>query len=588
MRVAITGTTGMLGRDLLAEIVRRHLDDPDGIEVFVLGRGEGGRTLRQRVDDLADDCAAYAGVTRGRRADLAWFLRRRVECVETHLERDRLGIAPDALERMRRGGIDHLFHLAALTDFRSTPQVKATLERMNVEGTRQILALADAVGVRQLAYVGSAYSAGVVTGRVEPDHESRSGQFRNHYELTKAIAERHVRVHATERGLRVRCFRPSTIGGRLMEQPDGAIGGFKVFYAWGAYFLRVKAKLLGVDPDRAYEPTVRLPVRYFINPAAGLNIVPVDFAAKAIYAACLDEAPGDAFHVVNDAETPHVLYLGGMIRLMNLEGVVPVAAAPVDPNAAEAGYYRTVGKIFTPYITPDPIDFTTETIRPVLQRNRLRCPRVDGDALARLLAFARRHDFGLESGEAVSPGPAARAAAAVAMRRSAPAAGLARGVLAAVRGAAATGLRGPSRVTRPQGHMVVEPAQAFEQFASHHQAPSRARDQEALAGTGTELAGDAPGLISRMTGLMGLAPELAEVRVQQVVDAGQVRTSDDGVERVAPPELLGECVQPLDCAEMDRRGRRLQLRVQQVGVDERPVARSSVSVDEDRPHQRRG
>lgn len=29
-----------------------------------------------------------------------------------------------------------------------------------------------------------------------------------------------------------------------------------------------------------------------------------------------------------------------------------------------------------------------------------------------------------------------------------------------------------------------------------------------------------------MTGLMGLAPELAEVRVQQVVDAGQIRTRE--------------------------------------------------------------
>lgn len=49
---------------------------------------------------------------------------------------------------------------------------------------------------------------------------------------------------------------------------------------------------------------------------------------------------------------------------------------------------------------------------------------------------------------------------------------------------------------RPQGQLVIEPPQAFEQFASRHQAPSRACDQEALAGTGTELAGDAPGLIT--------------------------------------------------------------------------------------------
>ena len=85
---------------------------------------------------------------------------------------------------------------------------------------------------------------------------------------------------------------------------------------------------------------------------------------------------------------------------------------------------------------------------------------------------------------------------------------------------------------------------------------------------------------------MSFTPQLAEIRVQEVVDASQVHASDDGVEGVPPPELLGERVQSLDGTEMDRRCGRLQLGVQQEGVDERPVARSTVRIDDDRPPQR--
>jgi nucleoside-diphosphate-sugar epimerase len=394
-RIAITGATGMLGRDIVAELVRLHLDAPEEIEVLLLGRGADARTLRQRVDDLAEDCAEYARVRTERRDDVRRFLRERVECVELELDREDLGVAPDALERLRRGGIDHLIHLAARTDFRATPEVSASLVRVNVTGTERVLALASALGVRQLGYVGSAYSAGLVDGRVAPDHENRDRSFRNPYEWTKACAERQVRLHARAHGLRVRCFRPSTICGRLLEPPDGAIGAFKVIYGWGAYFLRLKARTLRVTPDRAYDAPLQLPLRLFMNPAGGLNLVPVDFAAKAIVAACLDEAPGESFHVVNDVETPHALYGGEMLRLLNVDGTTFVSSVPTDPSAAERAYYRSAGKLLTPYAILGPTEFVTDTILPVLRRSGLRCPPVDRAALARLLAFAKRHHFGL-------------------------------------------------------------------------------------------------------------------------------------------------------------------------------------------------
>lgn len=65
-RIALTGATGTLGRDVLAELVKDHLEAPDDIELFVLGRDSPRHRLRERIRGLVDDCAAYCGVPGGR------------------------------------------------------------------------------------------------------------------------------------------------------------------------------------------------------------------------------------------------------------------------------------------------------------------------------------------------------------------------------------------------------------------------------------------------------------------------------------------------------------------------------------------
>ena len=51
MRVAVTGATGVLGRNLLFELIKRHRGDLDSLEVLVLGRSRGGRDVRRRAED---------------------------------------------------------------------------------------------------------------------------------------------------------------------------------------------------------------------------------------------------------------------------------------------------------------------------------------------------------------------------------------------------------------------------------------------------------------------------------------------------------------------------------------------------------
>lgn len=93
MRVALTGATGFLGRNLLFEIVKRNLHALDRLQVVVLGRRRRGHSLKDRVRDiLLTDGSRYIGLSEERDTVLREFCERSVDCIEMDLELDGLGL----------------------------------------------------------------------------------------------------------------------------------------------------------------------------------------------------------------------------------------------------------------------------------------------------------------------------------------------------------------------------------------------------------------------------------------------------------------------------------------------------------------
>lgn len=101
--------------------------------------------------------------------------------------------------------------------------------------------------------------------------------------------------------------------------------------------------------------------------------------------------------------------------------------------------------------------------------------------------------------------------------------------------AAATSVRSPA----PRlSHDLASQRRREGQLRRRGEAPAGARDQQPFAGARRELARDAPGFVGGMAGPLRLAPEPAEVRVEEVVQASEVLATDDRVQAVARPELL--------------------------------------------------
>ncbi|MDT3397738.1 SDR family oxidoreductase [Streptomyces sp. B1866] len=192
MSVAVTGATGFLGLHLVRELLRRDRT------VVVLTR-PGPVPAAERIRRFLAATGVPEAETRR--------VTRRVRAVEADLGRPGLGLAPDAYRRLA-DDVDVLWHCAADT---SLAAPLAALRRVNVEGTRHVLALA-AAGARAplVCHVSTVAVAGARRhGTVLESDLDASHGFHTPYEQSKFEAELLVRRWAREHGGRALVARPS-------------------------------------------------------------------------------------------------------------------------------------------------------------------------------------------------------------------------------------------------------------------------------------------------------------------------------------------------------------------------------------------
>jgi thioester reductase-like protein len=258
--IFLTGATGFLGMELLA----RYLERTDRHVYALVRAGEeagAAERLRGVIENLSGDPDAHRG---------------RWTAVAGDAEAPGLGIEPER-RRELAAEIGDIVHSAASVSF-SLPLEES--RRINVAGTRRVLEFAELCrergGLRNLAYVSTAYVAGDHPGDFGEDELDVGQEFRNAYERSKFEAEQLVRSFADR--LPVQIFRPSIIVG---EQSSGWTASFNVLYP------PLKAFEAGAYPA--------LPAR----PDTPVDVVPVDYVADAIFELAQRPAErGEVHHLV--------------------------------------------------------------------------------------------------------------------------------------------------------------------------------------------------------------------------------------------------------------------------------------------------
>jgi nucleoside-diphosphate-sugar epimerase len=328
LRIFLTGATGFLGQELLAQAAL----DPHVEEVVCL--------VRPQVVHGRDGHVRRVGATaRGRQ-----LLERlglgaqaaRFRFVAGDVERPGLGLAAAVCARLRRT-VTHVVHCAASVSF-DAPYADSF--RANVMGTRNVLALSlglqRARGSPFVAHV--AVETSYVHGRVghvlarEGDLAFPPGYYNNYYELTKAMATLETDRAMRRRGLRVVQLLPSIVVGHSGNGNNR--GDTKVVNAPVNAFGRARAGLqagLGLAQRLGGRVAAAAASVFPADGAAELNLVPVDRVVAGVLAALrTPEAVGRRIHLATDRR----IRSDQMVSVMREELEVNVRLA--DPTLARA------------------------------------------------------------------------------------------------------------------------------------------------------------------------------------------------------------------------------------------------------------
>lgn len=223
-------------------------------------------------------------------ADIARLGGARVKTVTGDISAMDLGLSGDEYRRLI-GDVTEIWHLAAIHKLGVD---RATAERINVQGTRNVAELALAIhSIDRFVHFSSAFVSGSRVGVIREEELETGAGFRNPYEATKHQAEVLLRARGDRLPLTV--FRPSAVVG---DSRSGEIDRFDGIYHFGIMLAASPAAIAIPLPGDGRAP---------------LNIVPVDYVVDAVHAITAQpETIGKTFHIVD----PNPLSAQGVYELI--------------------------------------------------------------------------------------------------------------------------------------------------------------------------------------------------------------------------------------------------------------------------------
>ncbi len=313
--IFVTGLTGTVGSWIVRDALLR------GYGVVALARDASLHTARERVGRV------LAAVGVGDRARL-------VRIVPGDITGD-LGALTQGKNRLPDP--DCIIHCAAWTSF--DEQRSARILAANVEGTRNVLALASALGV-PFVQISTAYVAGCRQGTVLESELGTGQSFNNTYERSKCRAEQLVRDWAQESGLPATILRPSIVVG---DSVRGRIARFNTLYDFMRAF-EVIAKRRTAEG-----------MRVAASPDTTKNLIPVDYVSRAFWR-ILDHGKPGTYHLTHPAPPTMGELRDIFSRLFGVQRIsfVDSSAFLADPPTNVEKLFRKATAVYAPYLVAEP------------------------------------------------------------------------------------------------------------------------------------------------------------------------------------------------------------------------------------------
>jgi len=260
----LTGASGFIGKRLVKKILER-----EGSTVFFLIRESDKESLEHLYEFW--NCDSHRAIP-----------------VVGDLTQPLLGVSPADRKKIGKKTA-HFFHLAAIYDLNADAESQL---RVNVQGTRNTVQFAEAIGAKHFHLFSSIASAGLFEGLFREDMFEEAEGLEHPYFRTKHDSEGIVR---RECSIPWRIFRPALVVGDSrtgeMDKIDGPY-----------YFFKLIQKLRKMLPT--WMPTIGIE-------GGRINVVPVDFVVNAVdHIAHLKGEDGKCFHIVD----PTPMRVGDMLN----------------------------------------------------------------------------------------------------------------------------------------------------------------------------------------------------------------------------------------------------------------------------------
>ncbi|MEX1043041.1 MAG: NAD-dependent epimerase/dehydratase family protein [Acidimicrobiia bacterium] len=179
MTVLVTGGSGVVGASLIRHLIER------GMAVSALSRTSASDVILRNVG---------AAPVRG-------------------------DVTDPATLRSAVAGVELVYHVAGVNTM--CPVDPSELYRVNVDGSRNVVAAAEDAGVRRIVYTSSAAAIGEPAGTVGTESTPHRGSYLSHYERSKHLAEEAVFAAADH--VEVVAVNPSSVQGPGRATGTGAL-----------------------------------------------------------------------------------------------------------------------------------------------------------------------------------------------------------------------------------------------------------------------------------------------------------------------------------------------------------------------------
>jgi NAD(P)-dependent dehydrogenase (short-subunit alcohol dehydrogenase family) len=348
MTYFVTGATGFIGRRLVKKLLARR-----GTTVYFLVRPES----RDKIPALLEDWGVGED---------------RAVAVVGDLGQPMLGVSK-AEQKKLAGKIRHFFHLAAVYDLGADAESQIVA---NIDGTRNAVALANAIKAGVFQHVSSIAAAGMYEGVFREDMFDEAENLDHPYFATKHDSEKIVRKEAE---MPWRVYRPGLVVGDSktgeMDKIDGPY-----------YFFKLIQRMRSILPP--WMPAIGIE-------GGRINIVPVDFVVDAIdHIAHKKDLDGKAFHLVDP--TPY--RVGDILNIFARAAHAPQFSLRVNaallgfiPNSVKKGMLaltpvrRIKNAVMKDLGVPDdiltfvnyPTRFDARETTAALKGTKIECPRLE-------------------------------------------------------------------------------------------------------------------------------------------------------------------------------------------------------------------